>query len=366
MKTATVIGGGISGVSSASMLRKHDYEVTIIDPRGIGLGTTSQSTEMIRGHHTREHELWCTEKTLQFVKENNLVTPLPYLFAYYDEEFFSVSEKQQHLGWDYGFNIEIFDQEESLRNFPFLRKQVKNKFLIGTTTCDQECRIDVNSLVQILFKNSKAKLVKDSVVRLEENGDVITLNNGIVSSDIVVVATGHWTGALLGNCEFGDYLNITPVPYYTLKSSGLKSIPYMVVLPDGLYFHPEHPANAEFAVGGISTSASYIPEILERKSMEAHIVKVNQYLQESYHLNPRCEALTAGCYDVTPSHSLIIEKSNINPKIVIFAGGNGHGIMMSIGAALLLEEELGLCNEADRKKMLNMMKEKTTQNAIIL
>jgi glycine/D-amino acid oxidase-like deaminating enzyme len=374
MKTATIVGGGIFGVAAADMLHRNGYDVTVVDHRGIGQGTTSQSTEMLRLHHSLEHELWCTLQTLQFVKKHDLVTQLPYLFAYYEDrniedrnETFERINKQQELGWKYGIDIFVYDQEESLKRFPFLKKQVQGNFLLWTSTCIDECRIGVSSLVHLLFESSGAKLIRDRVLRIEENGDILTVNNGILNSDIIIIAAGPWTGPLVGNCGFGDYVDITPVPYYTIKASAPQPIPYMVVLPGGLYLHPEHPELPAFAVGGISSPVpSYLPKPLSREFMENHIIKFNQFLANDYHLDPRCEQLTAGCYDLTPSHSLLIERSNINPKITIFAGGNGHGIMMCLGAALLLELELGLCIDPEREAILLKMRESSNLNPMVL
>ncbi|MCC6866952.1 MAG: FAD-binding oxidoreductase [Ignavibacteria bacterium] len=370
MKTATIVGGGIFGVAAANMLHENGYDVTIIDHRGIGQGTTCQSTEMLRQHHSLEHELWCSLKTFEFVREHNLFTPLPYLFAYYDEDngkAFKKVKEQQLLGWEYLIDIDIYNQEESLLRFPFLKKQVNGNFLLGTSTCSGEGRIDVNSLVNLLFQQSKAPLVKDWVLRIEENGEIITKENGTFTSDIIIVAAGPWTRNLLGNCGSGDFVDITPVPYYTFKTTATHPIPYMVVLPDGLYLHPEHPELPNFAVGGIcAKEPSFIPTPLAQQEREDHVKRVNEYLTKDYQLDQRCEPLTAGCYDITPTHSLFIEKSVINSKIIIFGGGNGHGIMMAIGAAMLLEVELELCNDPKKKALLMKIKSVNCEDSLIL
>ncbi|MCL5021041.1 MAG: FAD-binding oxidoreductase [Bacteroidetes bacterium] len=364
-KRAVIVGAGIFGVNAALRLGSHGYKVTLIDPLGIGRGTTSQSTEMVRLHHVLPTELWCTLRTLEMATELKMTTQISYLFAYYDSQSFKVAESQQILGWEYGVDLEIYDQKESLEKFPFLRQQVGGDFLLGTSTCSEECRIDVTAMCNEIFRKSGAEFVQDKVIEIRDDGRPVTRKNGILNADLVIIAAGPWTGAVANHVGDGEYLPIVPVPYYTFRTSGKKPIPYMLVLPGGVYFHPEHPEIAEFAVGGISGRPGFSPPALPRDRIEGLVCAANRYLSPDYILDPRARVLTSGSYDITPPHTLLIKQSETDPNVYFFAGGNGHGVMMSVGAAMLLEEFLGLSNDPERKRMLDLMSQPQPENVVL-
>ena len=286
--SAIVIGGGITGISTAENLRREGVDVTLIDKvepgdeRQTSYGNagllaissiipisspnlwkkipkylfSSESPILIKWSYFPKLLKWlipfmrnCSrEKFLSIVNSLNELThdslqqhdllskgtgaekflktgPVKVLFKSKDD-FYSL-KNEFNLRKQYGFHFNHLDREEILKNDPLISPDYNFAASFpnhGWLTSPSKY---IKALKEHFVKNG-GKFLQDEVLNIQNNY-VLTKKNGQLNGDKIVVCTGVWSGKLLKNID--HYVNIESEKGYHIVLKGVNHMPpspYMI------------------------------------------------------------------------------------------------------------------------------------------
>jgi glycine/D-amino acid oxidase-like deaminating enzyme len=227
-----VVGGGIVGCATAYYCAREGMSVTLLEQRSIGYGASGRNPGF----------LWLHCRTSGFALEiaragrklyPQLLDELPGGFEFRPagglmyfttpeqgavfEEFVAVRKKD-------GLDMTLIDGAEVGRLVPPIRQDV-----LGASYCTEDAQIVTSTVVEAFARGARAEgaTIREGVTveRLVVSGDRVVgveTDDGRVTGDATVIATGAWSTALLASADIdvpigGERLQVVstvPQPFW--------------------------------------------------------------------------------------------------------------------------------------------------------
>lgn len=348
MKVA-IMGAGISGLTLAYFLKRLGADVEIFDQDTLAMGSTGKAAGLVTIQLNNPIDIEAVQNSLQFFK---LVTEKSNgIFKFKktgmarlgrSDKSCEFIENSQSLYENLAVPVKIY--QNSIGN---LSLQFKNVKLLSF--CEEDGYVDPYALSYALYSYFRASGVR--VHLLETVQDIKLTNNrvtGIVygdgevyRTDIVVLATGVWTSALLKN-----WLGLPiPIKPYSAKATPMFTtfeIPVALYdLDSGVYIVPE--ITGSYIVGDGTEVGEYNP--FEYQSgvdfdfyheISSAIFQFLPSLIETSSLGKGWSGLLAG----TPDKFPILGQYPSIEGLYTASGFNGYGIMRAPGMMKWLAENI--------------------------
>jgi sarcosine oxidase subunit beta len=348
-KTADIIiiGGGVMGASTAYHLAARGQKNILLLEKEefFGLGATGRCAGGVRYQFSTEINVELSKKSLPMFDNFKVeigqeigFQKCGYLFALtrpQDVEYFRHNLELQN---SLGVQTEWLTGDEVRRRVPIMRF---DDALAGTFN-KGDGLVDPNSVVMgyitsALRLGAKAETNVEVLGVNVESGEVrgVITNQGVVSSPVIVNASGPWSG-LIGKMAGVD-LPITSIRRQMLTTSSIPEIPqdfpFVIDFAQSLYFHREgdglltgmsnqnekpgfdQNVDDDFELLNLEAAISRLP-ILERAGLTSH---------------------WAGLYEVTPDAHPIFGATPIKGFLVV-TGFSGHGFMHGPISGKLMSE----------------------------
>lgn len=372
-----VIGGGVSGLLISFELHLQGHEVTLIEAKNIGAGSSLRSAACIRQQFTSIDTVKGMRYAVAFYKNwkdllGTQTTPIiqnGYLFLHgFKKNPRSIEEviaKQQQVGLK---EVQLLDPEGIVDKFPYLE--------VSGLTHASWCPTDgflypsliVNECADWLRKAGVKILENDPVVDCEKNKNqlvkVITKSKRAISCDIVINSTGAWApyvsyllgGASLGITAHKRYLyfwegksDFPESDSFQISQQELRKLP-MVITPQGAYFRPESEYSHRVMTGWLG----HAPDILSPTHEDQDVIEpgfgINNmedfvwgirkeiigFFPDFESLRPY--AVTSGYYADTKDKNPIIDYDLKVENLIHVAGFSGHGLMHAPYTAAIVKK----------------------------
>jgi glycine/D-amino acid oxidase-like deaminating enzyme len=356
-RRAVCIGGGITGVLTARELLLAGWDVTVLETRHVGAGSSSRTAAGIRQQFSTPETVYGMRFAVAFYRAfteetEDRTCPIVqngYLFLYDDPEAWhgarSVVEMQHRCGL---IEVEALGADQLARRFPW----VAADRLVGGTFCPTD-----GFLLPHVVYNEGARRVRALGGTLVQGAEVrraigtganiqaVETTKGIFEADVFVDCTNAWTrrtGAALG----AEPLDVDPLKRYlwflrrdgSLGPDQLADMP-LVIGPTGVYCRPEnrdtllvgkkHDTRADleftyddqdvvepgFAHSGGVDSVPF--------SIWAELAEVLPPVGEFAGFS----STTCGYYGTTPDHNPFFGYDRFRPNLIRLVGFSGHGAM---------------------------------------
>ena len=380
-----IIGAGITGALTAHRLLEEGVQVTILEAREKGAGSSSRSAACHRQQFSTPSTvaamLYSTRAYTEFKETfgcdpstGDVLVQNGYLFLHDRPDFASDSStaEERAKGWQTALaNVEM-QHAVGLKEVEVLApKEVEERFphvagdrLVGATFCSTDGFLHpdivymegfrrVVEMGGVLRQNERVESgVFDSTGRLVA---VRTSKGEEVRGDVFVNATNAW-GAKLSPTLGGSELPVAPIKrylYFLQRGPGLSpetllSWP-MTITPSRAYCRPEN--GDQLLLGWAHATDqedvswdgqdAIEPEFFHKSGLDNYGYAVWMELAESL---PGLEefagldATTAGYYAVTPDHNPFLGFDPKQPALLHALGFSGHGAMMGPFTAAAVAE----------------------------
>ncbi len=359
---AVIIGAGITGALAAHELLLRGVEVTILEARSKGSGSSSRSAACIR-------QQWSTPATVRamryamrsydrFLEEfgcsADVIEPVVhngYLFLHKDGAAWAAARERVAMQQAHGLSdVEALEPGALAERFP----RVDASILQGATFCPSDgfLRPDVvymegfrrvAELGGTLLQNWRVMSgLHDAAGRLKA---VVSDDGREAAGDVFINATNAWAPRLsqrLGGVE----LPIAPLKRYLyfvhragVEASEMVDWP-MTITPSRAYCRPENPdqllagwAHATDPKPEFDWSDQDLiePPFFHKTGLDNFGFQLWMELAEAMPAIGEfggIEATTAGFYAVTPDHNPILGFDPKQPALLHAAGFSGHGAML--------------------------------------
>ncbi len=381
-RKVVIIGAGITGALVAHHLLEAGVDVTVLEAREKGAGSSSRSAACIRQQFstpaTVRAMIYSTRRYERFAEDfrcepgqGNVLVQNGYLFLHGvgEPERWALAQSQIHMQRANGLaEVEALSPAEVAERFP----HVSPDGLLGATFCPTDGFLHPDVVYMEGFR------------RVEELGGVIRQNAQVVGGtveggrlvavrtlageefrgDVFVNATNAWAtrvSEVLG----GSVLPIEPVKRYlyvlergdALGPDVLPGWP-MTITPSKAYCRPE---NGEQLLAGWAHHADpepsfdwsdqdlISPSFFHKAGLDNYGVQLWMQLADAIPATAGfagIQATTAGFYAITPDHNPLFGYDPKLPGLLHAAGFSGHGAMMgpfsgaAIGAMALAGRDL--------------------------
>ncbi len=375
-KHVVVIGAGITGALTAHRLLEAGVEVTILEAKEKGAGSSSRSAACYRQQFSTPSTvaamLYSTRAYTEFKERfrcdpatGDVLVQNGYLFLHDRPDFASddSTAARREAGWNAALANVAMQQEVGLKEVEVLSPdEVEERFphvagdrLAGATFCPTDGFLHPD----IIYMEGFRRVVElGGVLRQNERVEsgafdasgrlvaVRTSKGEEVRGDIFINATNAW-GAKLSPVLGGTELPVVPIKRYLyflqrgpgLDADTLWSWP-MTITPSRAYCRPEngeqlllgwaHATDGEDVVSWDGQDAIE-PEFFHKSGLDNYGYAVWMELAESL---PALEefagldATTSGYYAVTPDHNPFLGFDPKQPTLLHALGFSGHGAMM--------------------------------------
>jgi sarcosine oxidase subunit beta len=333
-----VIGGGLIGLSIARALTERGAsDVLVLERNSLASGGTGKSSGIVRCHYgvpSIAAMAWRSLPTFEALGEDVGFRQVGYLVAVGPENERMLRDATvMHQGL--GIEAEMIDHDRARQLWPYLN-------LDDIAAFSYEPRggyADASQLALHFGAVARAGGARirqhTSVTRIVTKQDKVTgveLSDGeVLQADVVVVASGWWSGALMAGVGID-------LPIESLRSEllvvdagePLRNLPVLSDLVSLQYVRIE--GSGELLVGnsdhGNPTFAdpdSY-SNVATGAGIERAAVKVLHRFDKF--ANPSVAHTYAGCYDVTPDWNPVIAPVGFD-GLFLAAGFSGHGFKIS-------------------------------------
>jgi glycine/D-amino acid oxidase-like deaminating enzyme len=198
---AVVVGGGIVGCATAYFLAREGVQVTLLEQERVAHGASGRNPGFV-WLHTRNPglalelalagrqlypELVAELDPFEFRESGGLVFFLTPEQGQVIEEFVAAREVD-------GLEMELIDADEVRRLVPPIRSDV-----LGASYCPLDAHINTPLLVDALADGARrhGADIREGTAAEEVRPGSVRTGNGTLDADVVVVAAGVWTRALL-------------------------------------------------------------------------------------------------------------------------------------------------------------------------
>ena len=366
-RRAIVIGAGITGTLTAVRLRRAGWDVTVLEARHVGAGSSSRTAAGIRQQFSTPETVvgmrYSVDVYRRFPEEvGGLISPIVengYLFLLSGDEAVAAAAERVAMQRACGLSeVELLDVAETVRRFPYVDRDA----ISGATWCPSDGFLRPEVVYGEAAATCRARgvtvLQQAPVVAARRSGDRITAvqaKGAWHEGDLFIDATNAWSPRL-ARVLGATVLPISPVKRYlwfldrseSMTGPDLLRMP-MVVTPTGAYCHPE---NAETLMTGFAHDAEPQPDFTDedQDTVEAAFdhrsgvdnMGVQTWVTLAEFLPPvgdfdGLHATTCGFYGVTPDHNPFLGFDPGTPNLLRLAGFSGHGAMFGPFTARVAE-----------------------------
>ncbi|AFK22795.1 FAD-binding oxidoreductase [Pyrococcus sp. ST04] len=341
-----VIGGGIVGVTIAHELAKRGEDVTLLEKRFIGSGSTFRCGTGIRQQFNDEANVKVMKRSVELWKKYSeeygfSFEQTGYLFLLYDEEEVEEFKKNIAIQNKFGVPTRLITPEEAKEIVPLL--DISEVIAASWNPTDGKADPFASTTAFALkAREYGAKLMEYTEVKgfIVENNEIrgVKTNRGIIKTGIVVNATNAW--AKLINAMIGIPIDI-PIEPYKHQAVITQPIKRGTIKPMVISFKYGHAYLTQTSHGGVIGGVGY--EVGPTYDLES----TYEFLREvSYYFTKIIPALKdllilrtwAGYYAKTPDSNPAIGRIEEISDYYIAAGFSGHGFMMAPAVAEMVAD----------------------------
>ena len=360
-KNVVIIGAGVTGILTGWELARAGHNVTILEARKIGNGSSSRSAACIR----QQFSTPSTVRGMRYCVE---------FYTMWNDLFEDSTSPIVQNGYlflkDYSTNVEAIQatvamqRQAGLAEVEWLsREQIDEKFpylettgIVGATWCPTD-----GFLHPHIIYNDGAEAAKKLGVTIAQDAEIASVvsDDGIVKSiittdgrsfhgDVFVNAAGAWSSPVsvqLGGANLDikarrRYLYFIKGPKqetFGLTPENLPQVP-MTITPRGCYLRPD--SQTQLMLGWAHHVKSVVrPQFDDQDAVDtgfghresggygdAVLKEAGAYLPAIQELG-RLTATTAGFYEDSPDHNPFIGYDPTVPNLIHVAGFSGHGLM---------------------------------------
>ena len=353
MKKIIVIGAGIIGLSVSYYLKKHNFDITVIEKSKAGMEASYAAAGMLAAQSEfdfyedfmdfciKSRDMYCDycneiEKTsgidVEFQK-CGMLRPA------------SNEDQERHLRANHlsqknkGFEIEFLSGEEIREIEPSLSKNI-----ISGLYSTNDGQVNNRKLMQALItanKNMNNKIIEDTEIRgylvNNQNKKIIgvrTSNNKTFNAEIVVNTAGSWSSLI--SKDLIPNFNIKPIlgQMVSLQSDKalLNKVIFASILGKGGYIVPRR--NNEIILGSTMEDAGFEKKITD-EGISSILKKCHEIVPELKKL--KIKQKWCGFRPFASDNLPIIGKTNIENLILATAHGR-NGILLAPITAKAVEE----------------------------
>ncbi len=366
-RRVVIIGAGITGSLVAWRLARAGWNVTVVEARHIGAGSSSRTAAGIRQQFSTPETVLGMRYAVDFYRrfreevggETVPIVQNGYLFLYALQEDWDAAkyrvEMQQACGLE---EVQALEIDALVARFPWVERHA----LLGGTFCPTDGFLRPEAVYNEAIAAARrlgADIVQNApVTGVESNGgriDAVLTPKGRFPADLVIDCTNAWSPRLARVLGASD-LPIAPRKRYlwmleragSMSGETLAGMP-LVVAPSGAYCRPENedsllmgwahdaPEEADFSY---EDQDRVEPAFFHRSGPESYGYATWMALAEV--LPPIGEfagitATTAGYYAVTPDHNPFLGYDPAVANLVRLVGFSGHGAMFGPFTARVAE-----------------------------
>jgi sarcosine oxidase, subunit beta len=345
-----IVGGGVVGLSIAYHLTERGYrDVTVVERRTLGSGTSSKGTGGIRQQFSSEINIALSRRAVDY-------------FAHFAERVGEPIRFRQH-GYlfllDNAKQLEVFEENIAKqqaagvparllkpREIPEVMPHVSIHGLVGASYCPTDGSASSSDVVEAFARRARAKgaclLEETMATAIDRDADgavsAVQTTAGRLEAEVVVNAAGPWA-VEVGRLVSAE-LPITPHRRQAFQIAPLPSLtaelPLTVDLSTGAYVHP---GSEDTVIGGNdretpagfddSVDWSLVPALL---AALVHRIPVMAEVE--------IQRGWAGLRDMTPDDHGILGPVTAVPGFWVAAGFSGHGFMHAPPTGELLSQWL--------------------------
>lgn len=361
-----IIGGGVSGALSCFELAQRGYDVTLIEAKSIGNGSSQRSAACIRQQFSTSSTvrgmMYCVDYFRNWNTRLGLagglspITQNGYLFLKgWDQSRESVEQlvaMQQASGLT---EVEILNPEEIATRFPY----IDTRGVAFATWCPSDGYLQpgivYSDSIQAARMLGATIIQNDAVVSADtQYGDnakieMVHLASGkTISGDVFINTANAWApqvSAILG----GDVLDIKARKRYLyfaslknrefISDENLDALP-MIITPYGSYVRKEGRNNNSVMMGKLHYTHPVHPTFEDQDVIEPTLgysnlddygvsvqKEIGSYVMDIENALPKNP--TTGYYADTPDHNPYIGYDGTMSNVIHAAGFSGHGLMHS-------------------------------------
>jgi sarcosine oxidase subunit beta len=335
--SVVVIGGGVTGLSSAFHLASAGVEdVVLVEKGALGEGSTCKAAGGVRALFSDEINVRLGERSLatfeefgtQFDQEIDL-HQVGYLLLADDDETMTAFEENADLMTGLGLAAHTVSVADAKRLSPL----ISTEGLVGGLWSPRDGHCTPESVVAGYARGARRAGVRiltgTEVTDVEVADGRVTgvrTGAGLIETDTVVCAAGAWSADIAGWA--GEDLPIVPLRRQIAVTEPLgvdvTGTPFTIDFSTMFYFHAEGRGllmgapEAEDAEGfDISRDPDWLETLAE--CMDRRVPALGDVgLQSGW----------AGLYEMTPDHNAVIGSSDVVDGLIYAAGFSGHGFLM--------------------------------------
>ena len=362
-KAVVIIGGGVVGALSAFELQRAGHQVTLLEARNWGNGSSSRSAACIRAQFdtpsTIKGMVYCEDYYAQWTSivggKQSPMVPNGYLFLKdyaADMEVVRRTVEVQHTA---GLaEVEILDRATLEMRFPYLELTG----IQGATWCQRDGFLDP----AVIYGDATEAAVKLGAIAVQNaevigvmfrNGKAVavrTTDGREFAGDVFINACGAWARGISSLFD-GYTLNIEARKRYLYFLEGFNGragdfmshddfahLP-MLITPRGCYCRPESVHGGKLMMGWVHYALPVNPELDSQDVVEpgfSHLEEGNYGLalrKEMANYLPDVDKMghllteTTGFYEDVPDHNPLIGWDPFVANLMHAAGFSGHGLM---------------------------------------
>ncbi|MEN0061457.1 MAG: FAD-binding oxidoreductase [Myxococcota bacterium] len=353
-----VIGAGISGTLVGRELAQAGHDVTVLEARHVGAGSSSRTAAGIRQQFSTPGTVQGMRYSVAFYKAfaqqtADGVSPIVqngYLFLHGDDAALDGARARAAMQQEAGLTeVEVLSRTAIADRFPWLAADT----LAGATHCPSDGFL----LPQIIYQEA-ARHLTEAGGRLLQNAPVtearfngrhltqLLTPKGTFDCDLVIDCSNAWTPRL------GRILQGTELPVFARKrylwfvkrdagfdAATLAHMP-LTITPSGTYFRPEnadtlmfgHKHDAEAENTFDYADQDFIePAFSHNGGIDARPFELWAGLAEMFPAVGEFDGLvatTSGYYAETPDHNPFLGYDPAVGNLIRLVGFSGHGAMM--------------------------------------
>jgi glycine/D-amino acid oxidase-like deaminating enzyme len=342
-----IIGAGLIGLSTARALTARGVDdVLVLERATLASGGTGKSSGVVRCHYgvpSLAAMAWRSLPTFEALGETVGFRQVGYLVAVGPQNvpaLRATTSMHQQLGID----VELISHERAAELWPYLR-------LDDVAAFGYEPRGGYGDAAQLAShfgaraRDGGARIRQGTpVARVLTRGDAVTgvelAGGDVVDADVVVVAAGWWSRALLAGA--GVELPVTSVHSELIvvdAGEPLRGLPVLSDLVSLQYARVEGSGRLLVGNSDHSRPADADPDDYPNRASEAGLEQAAAKVLHRFagFPSPAVASSYAGCYDVTPDWNPVIAPVGA-AGLIVAAGFSGHGFKISPAVGDLLAD----------------------------
>ena len=360
-----IVGGGIVGAAVAYFLAERcEPDVTLLERAQLGSGTSKGGLGGIRHQFVDELDVRVSKLATAFWRSYNDLTGARhdfhergYLFIANTKEGLKQLREPMPLYEKVGVNVEMVDGVTIADLVPGMRVDdiAGGRFGAGDGYGDP---LDALAGFAAFARLGGVRIREGVTVReLVRNGDRVTgvrTDEGVLSADRVLLATGCWTAPLAATA--GVAVPIWPYARSIMESQPippLRHSPLVIECESGLHFRPKGNAvrfampnltqTGEIEKGPAAPPAAFVPgaypPLVVPPALEPW-VRARAAWRHPLFVDVQIRSSWSCYYEMTPDDHPIVGAVPGVEGLFIAAGFSGHGYMHSPATAQLIVEEM--------------------------